>query len=121
MKLYVGNIPRLANEEALGTWFERAGMYVEAIHLVEEDDSESCAWVKITEERLLPKALRHLKKRVFWGRRLVVQKDEPRSRQQLWPRGGPLASLDISRTESSRESSSADPEPAEKFARLALG
>lgn len=96
MKLYVGNIPRLANEEALTAWFARAGVRVESIDLLEEQDSQRCAWVKITGEGLPSKALQHLNYSTFWGRHLVVRKGESRSRQRLWPRSGFLASLETS-------------------------
>lgn len=73
----MGNIPRLANEEALRQWFVRAGFQVESVDLVREEDSGAArryAWVKIADEVLPPKALRHLKRYTFWGRTLVVQK-----------------------------------------------
>ena len=74
MRLYVGNIPRLANEAALTKWFAGAGFRVEAIHLVRDDETRGYAWVKIADDRFPPKALRHLNGCAFWGRRLVVQK-----------------------------------------------
>lgn len=77
MRLYVGNIPRLANEDALKQWFARAGFQVESVDLVRERESglsRGFAWVKIADEVFPPKRLRHLKGCTFWGRTLVVQK-----------------------------------------------
>lgn len=77
MRLYVGNIPRLANEEALRQWFARAGYQVESIDLAREEASQvslGFAWVKIADEVFPPKAMRHLSRCTFWGRSLLVQK-----------------------------------------------
>lgn len=77
MKLYVGNIPQLADEEALAKWFVRAGFRVEAIYLARDGIagvSRGFAWVQISDEVFPPKGLRHLKVCTFWGRPLVVQK-----------------------------------------------
>lgn len=84
MKLYVGNIPRLANAEALEKWFARAGLRVEAVNLMQEGESEAAqgfAWVKIADEEFPPKALRHLTSCTFWGRPLVVQRAGGRSQR----------------------------------------
>lgn len=77
MKLYVGNIPQLADEEALAKWFARAGFRVEAIYLAREGEARvnrGFAWVKISDDVFPPRGLRHLKVCTFWGRPLVVQK-----------------------------------------------
>lgn len=77
MKLYVGNIPQLADEEALAKWFARAGFRVESIHLAREGETgvgRGFAWVNISDEMFPPKGLRHLKGCTFWGRPLVIQK-----------------------------------------------
>lgn len=97
MELYVGHIPGLATEEALKNWFARAGLQVEAIDLVEEDDSGSQrgAWVKIAGEGFPSKTFRHLNGYAFWGRCLVVQKAERRTDdnpgRETRPRGSPEA------------------------------
>lgn len=95
MKLYVGNIPRLANEEALEKWFARAGFSVEAIHMVRENESRGYAWVEIPGEGFPSKALRHLNVCTFWGRPLVVQEADRRpgngSGRGPWLLGSPGA------------------------------
>lgn len=78
MRLFVGNIPRLANEEALEKWFARAGLRVEAIHLVRENESRGYAWVEILDDEFPSKALRHLNSCAFWGHPLVVQEADRR-------------------------------------------
>lgn len=80
MKLYVGNIPRLANEAALAKWFERVGLRVESIRVVQKDEPGAVrrfAWVKIADEVFPPNALRHLKQCTFWGQPLAVRKVSP--------------------------------------------
>lgn len=77
MRLYVGNIPRLADEEALAKWFERVGIRVESIRLVRKDERGSIrgfAWVKIADEVFPPNAFRHLKHCTFWGQSLAVRR-----------------------------------------------
>lgn len=77
MKLYVGNIPQLADEEALAKWFARAGFRVESIDLARDGAkgvNRGFAWVKISDEVFPPKGLRHLKVCTFWGRSLVVER-----------------------------------------------
>jgi len=80
MKLYVGNIPRLADEESLAKWFERIGLRVESIQMVGKDEPGAIrkfAWVRIAEEVFPPKALRHLRQCMFWGQPLAVRKVNP--------------------------------------------
>ena len=84
MRLYVENIPPLANEEALTQWLERAGLRVEAIELVRNEDSRGCARVEIEGERFPSKALRHLNSCAFWGRHLEVHKAD-RETGGDWP------------------------------------
>lgn len=117
MRLYGGNIPQLANEKALTNWFARAGMYVAATHLVDEDDSRRCAWVKIPGERMRSKALLHLKDCVSWGRQRVIRRYEPRSRQGLRKWLVSLAILRMSRSVSSQQMSPEDSISAKKTAR----
>lgn len=74
MRLYVENIPPLANEEALTRWFERAGLRVEAIEFIRDRASRGCAYVKIEGEKFPSKVLRHLNVCTFWGRFLDVRK-----------------------------------------------
>lgn len=77
MRLYVGNIPQLADEEALAKWFERIGIRVESIRLVRKEEAGAIrgfAWVIIADEVFPPKALRHLKQCTFWGQPLAVRK-----------------------------------------------
>ncbi len=74
MKLYVGNIPRLANEEALFQWFTRAGVRVKTMELIGESNSVRYARVEIENDEFPSRVLRHLSGCAFWGHRLVVQK-----------------------------------------------
>lgn len=77
MRLYVGNIPRLADEEALTKWFERVGIRVESVRLMRQEERGTIrgfAWVKIADEAFPPKALRHLNQCTFWGQHLSVRK-----------------------------------------------
>lgn len=90
MKLCVGNIPQLADEEALVKWFARAGFRVESIHLVREGETglgRGYAWVEISDEVFPPKGLRHLNTCTFWGQPLVVQKTN------RWSERGPTGML----------------------------
>jgi len=76
MKLYVGNIPRLASEEALQRWFAESGFHVEAIHFIRDGQSGALygfCFVEMGGSGIPKKGLRHLNKRAFWGRPLVVQ------------------------------------------------
>ena len=80
MRLYVGNIPRLASEEALQKWFAEAGFHVEAIHFIRDGQSGALwgfCFVEISGAGIPNKVLRHLNERAFWGRPLVVQKVSP--------------------------------------------
>ena len=77
MKLYVGNIPRLANEEALSKWFERAGFPLKAIDLASEDEDHKFASVETENDSFPFKGLRHLTNVPFWGQFLVVRKAGP--------------------------------------------
>ena len=80
MKLYVGNIPRLASEVALHRWFAEAGFHVEAIHFIRDGQSGALygfCFVEISGAGIPKKALRHLNKRASWGRSLVVQQASP--------------------------------------------
>ena len=79
MKLYVGNIPRLANEEALSKWFERAGLPLKTIDLASEDEDHKFAWVETENDSFPFKGLRHLSIVAFWGQFLVVRKAGPES------------------------------------------
>lgn len=75
MWLHVGNIPRLANEEALAKWFEHAGVAVKTVELEHENDDCRNALVETQNDGFPFKALRHLKSVAFWGRFLVIQKE----------------------------------------------
>ena len=77
MKLYVGNIPRLANEEALSKWFERAGLPLKTIDLASENEDRRFAWVETQNDSFPFKGLRHLNIVAFWGQFLVVRKARP--------------------------------------------
>ena len=74
MKLYVGNIPRLANEEALSKWFEHAGLPLKTIDLASKDEDRRFAWVETQNDGFPLKGLRHLSIVAFWGQFLVVRK-----------------------------------------------
>ena len=93
MRLHVGNIPPLANEEALAKWFERAGLRVESIEFIQDEASCGGAIVKIEGERFPSKALRHLNVCAFWGRYLEVRKADRemngnwRHRSDPWANG----------------------------------
>ena len=84
MKLYVGNLPRLAREEALQKWFAEAGYHVEAIHFIRDGQSGALygfCFVEIRGAGIPKQALRHLSKRAFGGRPLVVQRASPEIEQ----------------------------------------
>ena len=74
MNLYVGNIPSLANEDALFQWFTGGRVRVKTMELIGESDSVRNVRVEIENEEFPSRVLRHLNGCVFWGHRLVVQK-----------------------------------------------
>jgi hypothetical protein len=97
MKLYVGNIPRLANEDALRKWFERAGLPLKTIDLASKDEDHRFAWVETQNDGFPLKSLRHLSIVAFWGQFLVVRKagreldESPAGRSMAGATAGPHA------------------------------
>lgn len=79
MRLYVGNVPRLADEQALGAWFARAGFTVQAVELVRGRPSsvaQGHGFVIIEDADSAHRALRRLNGRAFWGRAIVLRPGE---------------------------------------------
>jgi hypothetical protein len=74
MRLYVGNIPKLANEGALCQWFERAGILVRSIELASEDEDRRVALVETQNDSFPLKDLRHLSSVAFWGQFLAIRR-----------------------------------------------
>ena len=93
MRLYVENIPPLANEEALTKWFERSGLRVESMEFIQGEASRRCARVKIESEKFPSKALRHLSGCTFWGRYLEVRNANCETKGNLRHRSDPWAKL----------------------------
>lgn len=80
MRLYVGNIPPLAGEQAVERWFAEAGVRVKSIHFTRDGQRGAVrdfCWVEIAEAGIPRRGLSHLNKRAFWGRPLVVREFGP--------------------------------------------
>ena len=83
MRLYVGNLPPLANEEELRNWFERGGFGVDRVNIMRDPssgESRVIGFVEIADDEEAVCAILILNGKDFLGQTLVVNEARAQSR-----------------------------------------
>ena len=80
MRLYIGNIPFTATDNALKDWFTAQGFQIQAIDLIHDPTTSQprgFGFVEIPEEKAAMRAIQILNGKVFAGRPLTVNRAKP--------------------------------------------